>query len=79
MDSNYKWQHHQANQRYQARMREAEAHRLLKGDSIRNDSLLMRIWKKLRGSSASARESHHRQLGTAEAAFKPRLADRTAE
>ena len=30
MDSNYEWQKHQANERVQARLREAELHRLSK-------------------------------------------------
>jgi hypothetical protein len=33
MDSNYQWQKQQANERHAARLRDAQAHRLLKGDS----------------------------------------------
>lgn len=79
MDSNYKWQQQQAKDRIQARMREAEAHRLLKSNSVPRDSLLMRIWKKLHMGSASGKQPNRREAGTAEPDFKPRLADQASE
>jgi hypothetical protein len=78
MDSNYKWQQ-QAKDRLQARMREAEAHRLLKSNTVRRDSLLIRIWKKLHMGSASGKQTKRLEAGTAEADFKPRMADQAAE
>ena len=75
MDSNYKWQQQQAKDRIQARMREAEAHRLLKSNSVPRDSLLMRIWRKLQ----KGKRPQRRESGTVEPAFKPRLADQKTE
>jgi hypothetical protein len=79
MDSNYKWQQHQAGERLQARMREAETHRMLKSDSVQRDSLLMRIWKKLIAGVAPRKLPDRREIGTAGPAFRQRPADRTTE
>ena len=79
MDSNHKWQQQQAQDRLQARRREAEAHRLLQSNTGPRDSLLMRIWKKLHMGSASGKQPDRRESGTAEPAFKPRLADQKTE
>jgi hypothetical protein len=73
MNSNYNWQQHQAKERIQARMREAEAQRMLKENSIRGDSLLMRIWKKLRVGSASGTQGHRYEPG--ESGFRAQIPD----
>jgi hypothetical protein len=49
MNSNYQWQKQQANERIQARMREAATRRLVRVDASQENSFLMRIWNRARG------------------------------
>ncbi len=44
MDGNFAWQEHQVNERIQARLREAEAHRLVKSSERRRPALARRLW-----------------------------------
>ena len=74
MDSNYQWQKHQAKERSQARMREADVHRMLKDSSPRREFILIRGLKSLfRGISSSSQERKRISRET-KRARKPRLA-----
>ncbi|MFN2138055.1 MAG: hypothetical protein ACK2UK_19015 [Candidatus Promineifilaceae bacterium] len=60
MDSNYLWQKHRAQERIQSRMKDAEANRLLPGDSAEHVSIVRRLWDKIRSilrSGSSSRAS----------------------
>lgn len=80
MDSNYQWQKQRAGERHAARMREAQAHRMLKESSpvqasqtrSGRDSILQRLWQKLFGGETKGVEAQGRRL-------KPRTANNPAD
>lgn len=80
MDSNYQWQKQRAGERHAARMREAQAHRMLKDnapmqasqDRPGSDSLLSRLWRRLFGGKSQGIQIEGREL-------KPRTAHHPAD
>lgn len=80
MDSNYQWQKQRVGERHAARMREAQAHRLLKDNAPTqakqaqpgSGSLLSRLWRRLFGGESKSMQTQGLEL-------RPRTAHNPAD
>ena len=73
MDSNYQWQKHQVDERSQARLREAETHRLLKENSPPRAPFIVRVFKWVFRLVAAAGQDRKRTSKESERSQKKRV------
>ena len=74
MDSNYKWQEHRAKERAEARLQEAAAHRMLRGDAQQREFFLIRAWRRMQSIVVLGRRAQEPSTRATRRTPRPRLA-----